>query len=274
LSKSALSAREYKILFTPNLINDNKLRIESEIGPFLRKKAMKNLKRGLPLLVVSSSFLLLVGSEYSPFHVDFGSLNALAYFLAEVGFTYSLTQFLVPDQYIKSGLNGEIRASENLSDKLGIHHALFNDIMLKDGKSGGNIDHIIVGPRGIFVLETKNLKDHQTIYGDNWTGLKRSQSPSIQARENATRLYQFLDGQKLLDRPLPFIRAIVVLLSKNKPEIKKYPESCEIIYLKNQKDTSIADYVLKNDCSTLSLKEQEIIEEFLTKCCNGQVIHK
>ena len=84
------------------------------------------------------------------------------------------------------GLNGERQVIANISDKLGNEHSLFNDVMPRDGKAGGNIDHIIVGPRGVFVIETKNLQNPISVHGDNWKGLK--QSPSMQAKNNARRV--------------------------------------------------------------------------------------
>ena len=45
-------------------------------------------------------------------------------------------------------------------------HALFNDVMLKDGERLGNIDHIIVGPRGIFAVETKHIHGTVTVNGE------------------------------------------------------------------------------------------------------------
>jgi len=85
------------------------------------------------------------------------------------------------------GLNGERQVIANISNKLGDEHSLFNDVMLRDGKTRGNIDHIIVGPRGIFAIETKNFSEHQSVYLDNWT--EQKQSPSIQAKNNARSLF-------------------------------------------------------------------------------------
>ena len=46
-----------------------------------------------------------------------------------------------------------------------------DDVLLKDGECWGNIDHIIVGPRGIFGVETKNIQKDVIINGDDWKGL-------------------------------------------------------------------------------------------------------
>jgi hypothetical protein len=126
--------------------------------------------------------------------------------------------------------------------------------MLKDGKTGCNIDHIIVGPRGIFVIETKNLQKLQSVYGDNWKGLM--QSPSMQAKNNAKRVYYLLNSQIVLGRLLPLVHAIVALTNgKSKLEVKKYPEMCKIIEIKDKKDRSLYDFIMSHEEVLFSIEE-------------------
>jgi len=71
---------------------------------------------------------------------------------------FGITYTLLPYTTYKSGLTGERTVVKNISDKLSSDYSIFNDVLLKDGKRSGNVDHIIVGPTGIFVMETKNNK--------------------------------------------------------------------------------------------------------------------
>jgi hypothetical protein len=238
------------------------MRIESEIGPHLEQQARKNLKKGLPLVIISYAFLWVTGLDYFPIHIDLGKLAAPSYFLAGIVFMYGLLQFMVPYKYFKSGLNGERKVIVNISNKLGNEHSLFNDVMLRDGKSGGNIDHIIVGPRGIFVIETKNIQGNFIIYEDNWKGLK--QSPSSQAKNNSRRLFNFLNSSRVLDRQIPYVHAIVVLTNnKAIPTIEKLPEICKIIQIKNPADSSLYDCIMSNEEIVFSTEEIGVIVEFL-----------
>jgi|WetSurMetagenome_2_1015567.scaffolds.fasta_scaffold261010_2 hypothetical protein len=219
------------------------MRIESEIGPHLEEQAKKNLKKGLPILVITYGSLLLIGLDFSPLYINLGKMTAPIFFVSGIAFMYGLMQFIVPYKYFKMGLSGERQVIANIADKLGAEHSLFNDVMLKDGKAGGNIDHIIVGPRGIFVIETKNFSKSRSVYGDNWEGLK--QSPSMQAKINAKRVYFLLNNKNILGRPFPLVHAIVALPNgKSKLEIKKFPEMCEIIEIKDGNDRSLYDYVM------------------------------
>jgi len=40
--------------------------------------------------------------------------------------------------------------------RLADEYSLLNNVLLRDPKKRDDIDHIIVGPTGIFVIETKN----------------------------------------------------------------------------------------------------------------------
>jgi hypothetical protein len=238
------------------------MRIESDIGPYLANNAKKNLKSGLPLVVISYLFMWIVAFDWFPIHVDIGKLTGPSCFISGLVFTYGLYKFIQPYHYWKNGLNGERKVVSNISGKLGNEHSLFNDVMLRDGKSGGNIDHIIVGPRGIFAIETKNIQGIITIYEDNWKGQKNS--PSSQAKNNARRVYRLLNNSRILDRQLPLVQAIVVLTNnKAEPKIEKTPEMCKIIQIKDQADSSLYDYIMSHEDVVLSTEEIGIIVEFL-----------
>jgi len=43
---------------------------------------------------------------------------------------------------------------------------VFNDVNIPGGK--GNFDHIVIGPTGIFLIETKNYSGFFKIYGNDW----------------------------------------------------------------------------------------------------------
>ncbi|MBI2830781.1 MAG: NERD domain-containing protein [Chloroflexi bacterium] len=96
----------------------------------------------------------------------------------------------------KSGINGEKEVSKTLSQLDDSYH-LINDIML-GGDGGGNIDHILICPKGVFLIETKNYTGSIRCYYDKWTrrGPRRFYpipSPTRQAKHNAERLYTIIN---------------------------------------------------------------------------------
>lgn len=68
------------------------------------------------------------------------------------------------------GRFGEIKV-EHILKRLPKEYNTFNNVYLQDGKYSSQIDHVIISPYGIFVIETKNYKGD--IYGrekaEEWT---------------------------------------------------------------------------------------------------------
>src|SRR2546427_6967384 len=94
----------------------------------------------------------------------------------------------------RKGLEGEQSVASELSH-LNDEFLLLNDVMLPGGR--GNIDHILVGPTGVFVLETKNFSGKYVCYGDRWffQGVREKydvSSVSVQAKNNADTLASLL----------------------------------------------------------------------------------
>ena len=77
-----------------------------------------------------------------------------------VGFAVSLVPlaafyyFLRKYRIYGGGWEGEKQVIKLLDSKLSDDYILLNDLYLRGG--GGDIDHVVLGPNGIFVLETKN----------------------------------------------------------------------------------------------------------------------
>jgi hypothetical protein len=98
----------------------------------------------------------------------------------------------------RKGVIGEQSIVELLKN-LGDEFYLINDIVLQ--KPYGNIDHVVLGPNGIFVIETKNYGGTIVCNGDEWYRRYRGKygpkdyplpSPSKQAKRNAVQLRAFL----------------------------------------------------------------------------------
>ena len=58
---------------------------------------------------------------------------------------------------IKRGEQGELIVAQAIErDLLPKGYVVFHDVQLKDGKRRFNIDHLLIGPNGVFAIETKN----------------------------------------------------------------------------------------------------------------------
>ena len=115
--------------------------------------------------------------------------------------------FLARNSSWKKGISGEKEVTIALQE-LDDSYYLLNDVVLYP--KHGNIDHIVFGPNGIFVIETKNYKGEVGCKEDEWYLLtyppkkrgggrrkrpvkKPVRSISKQAKRSATTLKNFLE---------------------------------------------------------------------------------
>ena len=151
-----------------------------------------------------SQYLENKAKENIIFAVLFGAIGTLLilysfFFIYYASIPYGIALYFI-GRYLsfKSGISGE----ESVIDQLkGLPDSFY---LLNDVKVGfGNIDHIVIGDNGIFVIETKNFEGEITCNGDIWTQYKYSwkrddaieiKSPSKQVKRNAVKLKEFLLG--------------------------------------------------------------------------------
>jgi hypothetical protein len=112
-------------------------------------------------------------------------LLLVGFILLGVGVTY-LSRALS----YRAGIQGEKAVVEALQE-LDDSYYLINDIMV--GEKRGNIDHVLLSPKGIFVIETKNYTGDVRCEGDRWSKkgerrLYEIRSVSKQATNNGNYL--------------------------------------------------------------------------------------
>ncbi len=108
-----------------------------------------------------------------------------------IGFYYYQRKYHI----FNGGYQGEKQVAKLLSNSLSDDYYLINDLYLREG--GGDIDHIVLSPSGVFVLETKNWNGSISVSGDEWhRGGKHdsSSSPSRQVNRNAARIKRIIDS--------------------------------------------------------------------------------
>ncbi|MBI4812895.1 MAG: NERD domain-containing protein [Methanobacterium sp.] len=127
------------------------------------------------------------------------------------------------------GAKGEKIVAKKL-DKLPKKYTAIRDVKIPN--LGGDIDHVVVGPTGIFVIETKNYKPTYIPDEDCWyhtSGRVSELNPAKQVKLQSSKLNNFLKpklGKKLYKKAIfPVISPINHnLIFKN--DIKTY----EIVY--------------------------------------------
>ena len=126
----------------------------------------------LPLLlfVLSTSPLLL-------FSETLGNLSLLKLILVLSGCLAAfLASLVITVIYFRSyfetyanhalGLRGEWLVAESLSGLGRDGFRIYHDYPLRDLAKGANIDHVVVGPTGVFAVETKMRRKHKKVQGN------------------------------------------------------------------------------------------------------------
>ncbi|MCB1133075.1 MAG: NERD domain-containing protein [Verrucomicrobiae bacterium] len=110
------------------------------------------------------------------------------------------------------GFDGERYVAEKLTELIPLGYRVYHDFVF-DMKPGGdatnfNIDHVMVGPAGVFAIETKTFrqpnkdlagvdKPHEVVVEGDWLILPggwKTKRPTEQARRNAEDLSSWLTG--------------------------------------------------------------------------------
>jgi hypothetical protein len=111
---------------------------------------------------------------------------------------------------VSRGMRGEALVAERLQS-LPDDYYLLNDVVLPG--HAGNIDHVVIGPCGVVVIETKNVSGSIVSHGNAWfVNGRRSRSVSAQANRGAIAVREALAQAHpgLGDSVLRFVESIAV----------------------------------------------------------------
>jgi hypothetical protein len=184
-------------------------------GSYMKSQTRKNSAKAALCLFVCAAVLLWTLPKLLLLNFDFfveaGLLVALVFL---VGFYYYLHKYRV----YSGGLEGEKRVAKLLNGTLSDDFYLMNGAYFRDG--GGDIDHIVLGPNGLFAIETKNWSGKVTCNGDEWHRDNRhrksnSASPSKQVKKNASRIRNIVESSKNLSGTRIWVEGIVVFANKH-----------------------------------------------------------
>lgn len=240
----------------------NTIRTLKPMGKYSEKHAKKYLRVGL-IFLIPFLILFITSIQGLPIYCNWGAFEMDKGMLMGISATFSIIFFMLPYRTWKSGLTGERTVIKNVSDKLSSEYSIFNNVLLADGKRKGDIDHLIVGPTGIFVLETKNNKETVSYDGYNWTGITKN--PSNQVEVNAFRLKDLLKDCKVFENRIPYVNALVVF-SNNKIKLNLIHEEnlrwSKVVRLRNQADRSLSDFITEK-AILFTPNEIGLIEQFI-----------
>ncbi|MDI9615533.1 nuclease-related domain-containing protein [Methanothermobacter sp.] len=148
----------------------------------------------------------------------------------------------------RKGHEGELIVT-NCFRRLPEGYHILNDIQLPGAY--GNMDHVVVGPTGVYVIETESCSGNYIVKGDRWflnDELRKEEvrSPSIQAKRNAAALKEFLESRDIY---VSWVNAVVAFLSES-CTIMEEDEHCRIL-----KPCQVPEHIME---SRLMLGESKV----------------
>ena len=221
-------------------------------GSYLKNQTRKNLAKAF-LSIVLFGLIFFALCLRVLLTLSLGILEAsglLASLIPLAAFYYYQRKYRI----YNGGLQGEKAVIKLLNKTLNDDYYLINDVYLRDG--GGDIDHIVLGPNGVFVLETKNWSGKITCNGDEWQrpGKHSMGSPSRQAKRNAAKIKHLIDSSPAL-RPMGVWVEGLVVFTNNHAKLNINNPTVTILKLQ-QLPNHITTYKINNHTITQRQLEQ------------------
>jgi hypothetical protein len=181
---------------------------------YLKNQVRKNLAKAF--LCIALFFLILFALSLSVLFTQrlsiFEAAGLLVSMVPLAAFYFYLRKYRV----YNAGWEGEKRVAKLLSSKLSDDYFLMNDLYLHN--SGGDIDHVVLAPSGVFVLETKNWNGDITCNGDIWQRAGKGNfkgSPSMQVKRNAAKIKRIIDSSQAFSSMDVWVEGLVVFTNNH-----------------------------------------------------------
>ncbi|MCW4018230.1 MAG: NERD domain-containing protein [Candidatus Bathyarchaeota archaeon] len=181
---------------------------------YLRNQTWKNLAKATLCLVVFG-FVVLQPTVNMFLRFRFGFLEA-AFLLFSLVPLVGVYFFLGKYRSYKGGLDGEKRVAKLLSSALNNDYYLLSGVTFKHSRS--DVDQIVIGPNGVFVIETKNWSGKISCNGDDWQRKRKRgsvSSPSKQLKRNVSKIKTIVNRSQALKPFQVPVEGVLVFANKN-----------------------------------------------------------
>ncbi len=181
---------------------------------YLKNQTRINLaKAALCVVIFCLGLFLVMFRAITNFEVDILTAAGIVFLFAPaIAFYYYLHKY----HLFSGGLKGEKQVAKLLSNSLSDDFYLINDLYLRGG--GGDIDHVVLAPTGVYVLETKNWNGSISCNGDEWQRAGKrnfNSSPSRQVKRNAAKIQHIIDASSHLRALGLYVEGIVVITNRH-----------------------------------------------------------
>ena len=215
------------------------------------------------------TFLLILSFFFGLGLISFSLIQPVNIGLTVLGFFVTIFSGYVIDQKLKevniwkAGLTGQ-ESVENVLSLLSDEWNLINNFKIP--YKNCDIDHLLVGPKGIFLLETKNYHGKIECVGDSWNYTKTGRNggvykghinnPSKQLKRNVWELRSYLE--KKISSPstgkFPYWIQGILVFTNIHTELKLQGETVVVL-----KTRQLISYLQKFHSEPLTNRDIEII---------------
>jgi hypothetical protein len=242
------------------------LRILKTSGKYLEKKARKSLLLAV-LCIAVLAILMLISGPNLPTRIDLGDYEvalALAMVFPIIGIWYYWRGYRTS----KMGSTGENMVTQVLKSQLDDEYYLIDDVLYINNRGNKeNIDHVVLGPNGIFAIETKHYNGKVTCKRSYWqVPFPFGRSPSAQAKGNAYWVNRAIKVTGASDTLKVWVEPIVVF---SNPDIDLDVEDPEVEVVKLDKlVNSITSY---DNGYSFSPEQLELMGEGILKQASNAI---
>ena len=158
------------------------------------------------------------------------------------------------------GEKGEVKVGEALEDLRSAGYRVFHDLK----RDGYNVDHVVVGPAGVFAIETKFCSGHGVIHFRNGEGLfvndqpwRGDRDPVAQARGNAAEVRKLIKESCAVN---VLVTALVVFVGEWKVKEKWQTTDARVV-----SESQLLRYFERQDQPELTRNEIKLIASHLER---------
>ncbi|MCL2172388.1 MAG: NERD domain-containing protein [Nitrososphaerota archaeon] len=218
---------------------------------YLKKQARKHVSRAILSFILFLLFLGLTGYRVLFQTQSLGLIEGLglvASLIMLIMFQYCQRKYNI----YKGGRQGENAVINTLANGLNDDYYLINGVCLKN--HSGDIDHVLLGPSGVYVLETKNWSGKIVCNGDQWhrPGKNIKGNPSLQVKRNTQKIKKIVNAYNTLRGINIWVIGIIVFTNNhadlyiNNPTVTVLKLQQLLPYIKNQESNQLTKQQVQN----------------------------
>lgn len=180
-------------------------------------------------------------------------------------------------EILKFGIDGE-QLAESVFGQLPMDYAVYSDLEIHIGEKSSQLDHVVIGPSGVFVIETKNMVGRIEGHAEEpeWTQYKTTSSGQVYektfynpVKQVGTQVYRL--SELLKKEHIHVWIQGVVFFSNHDADVHVVNSQVPVFSAAADGESAILKYIIHHGRNELSEDVQEKIGKILHSTIMVQV---